>query len=174
MKRLVVFALFVSVFVCASFAGSGIKYVSGDKKFFKSAEGKALLEIIWDGATYDSKRPLREEWPDLDQYIFKAKDGFLQDFTKKSKKVEITENPAEANYKIVIRITNVDRYIKVMGFIPGPSTKVWGTIVISDKASGNELLKINLDEVEGGASPSPFESMSDTFELIGAKLAGFK
>ncbi len=174
MKRLAILALFVCAFACVSFAGSGIKYASGDKKFFKTAEGSALLEFVWDGATYDGRCPLRQEWPDLDQYIFKARDGFLQDFTKKSKKVTITEKASEAKYKIVIRITNVDRYIKVMGFIPGPSTKVWGTIVISDKATGEELLKVNLDEVEGGASPSPFESMSDTFELIGAKLPSFK
>lgn len=174
MKRLVLLALFAFAFVCTSFADGWIRYVSGDKRFFKTAEGKALLEFVWDGATYDNKRPLREQWPDLDKYIFKARDGFLQDFTKRSEKVEITENPAEANYKIRIRIYNVDRYIKMTGLIPGPSTKVWGILKILDMESDEELLVIRLDEVEGGASPSPFESMSDTFEYIGKKLAGFK
>ena len=52
---------FVTLFATAAFAGNPLKVINGDKKFFKSAEGKVFLEVVFDNnATYDGKMPLSE------------------------------------------------------------------------------------------------------------------
>ena len=173
MRRFIMSVLLTIMCSFFAFAG-GVKYLNGNKKLFKTAEGGMLLEISFEGATYDYSCPIEEQWPDIDHYAFKARDGFIQDFRENFKKVYITENKSEAKYSISIKIDNVDMYVKVMSWVPGPAIKVWGTLVITDAASGEELLKLKLKELCGGASPSQHEAMSDTFELLADELKKFK
>lgn len=173
MRRFLMSALLTIMCSFFAFAG-GVKYLSGNKKLFKNAEGGMLLEISFEGATYDYSCPIEERWPDIDKYAFKARDGFMQDFRENFKNVYITDKESEAKYRISIKIDNIDMYAKVMSFVPGPAIKVWGTLEITDTATGQEQLKIQLKEVCGGASPSPYEAMSDTFELLADELKKFK
>ena len=173
MRRFLMSVLLTIMCSFFAFAG-GVKYLSGNKKLFKTAEGGMLLEISFEGATYDYSSPLEERWPDIDHYALKARDGFIQDFRENFKKVYITENKSEAKYSISIKIDNVDMYAKVMSWVPGPAIKVWGILVITDTASGEELLRLSLKELCGGASPSQHEAMSDTFELLADELKKFK
>lgn len=173
MKRYLLTTLLMCMCSVVALAG-GVKYQSGDKKLFKSAEGGMLLEISFEGATYDKTRPVEEQWPDIALYATKARDGFIQDFRENFQKVYITEDANDAKYRISIKIDNVDMYVKVMGWVPGPAIKVWGTLVITEVASGKEVLAIKLNELCGGASPSQHEAMSDTFELLADNLKKFK
>lgn len=152
-------------------AGSDLKVKSGDKKFFKNASGNAVVEFVWDGATYDGKMPLGEKFDNLKELKEIAKKGFTEEFNDRSKKVKVADKASDANYKFTIKVDKIDQYYKVMGFVPGNATKVWGTITITDIKSGAELVVIEVKEVDGGANPVPNECFSDCFEELGKQLA---
>lgn len=174
MKRLMTLFVGICLFSLYAVAGSNISVVQGDKKFFKNALGKAVLEFVWDGATYDRKDPLKNHITDLDQLKPIAKSGFTETFNEKCKTVKIVEGAKDADYKFTMQVKNMDRYVKVMGWVPGPATKVWGTLTITDLKTGNVCVVIEVNEVDGGANPSPVESFSDCFEELAKQVAKLK
>lgn len=176
MKKILLSLVVLCMTCLSAMAGSDIKVTQGDKKFFKSAEGGATLEISWKDAKYDNGREtLEAHFGDMLTSIKEAAiAGFMQDFAKYSKKVNIVESSNDAKYKIVIKLTNVDQYYKVMGFVPGNATKIWGTLSISDTKSGEVLLEVSIDELDGGASPSPIETVSDSFEELAKQICKLK
>ena len=160
---------------CASvMAGSDIKVIDGDKKVFKTAKGEALLEIIWDGATYDDKMPLTDKFPDLKPYQEASWSGFQDSFNDECKKVKVIRNAQNPRYKFVIQVTKVDQYFNVMGWVSGNATKIWGTMTITDLETNTVLTTIKIKEVNGGASPSPTETFSDAFEELAEQVADLK
>ena len=175
MKRMVVSMALVCLACVSAWAG-GIKVVSGDKKVFKNAEGSAVLEIVFDGATYDDKMPLaeNEKFSDMASVKKIAMAGFTEYFNKKSKSVKISESADGAKYKISLQVSKMDQYVKVMGFIPAPATKTWGTLTITDLATGQVLTTVEVNAVDGGANPSPDGCISDSFEKIGEEVAKLK
>jgi len=173
MKKLIV-SLVLLCMACGFAVAGDLKVTQGNKKFFKTAEGLALLEINWDDCTYDNRESLQSRYGDFTPYANASRSGFIQDFDKDVKHVKITEDASKANYKVTIKVDKVDQYIKVTGLIPGPATKIWGTLTITDTKSGEVLLVVKIDECNGGASPSPFESFSDSFESLAQQLAKFK
>lgn len=174
MKKFCTTLLMLCITVMCAFAGSDIKVMEGNKKFFKSAQGEALLTINWGQATYDYKKPLTEKFGDLEPYADASYSGFIDSFNDECKKVKIVPGSKNAKYQFTIDVTNVDQYIKVMGFVPGPATKIWGTLTITDIATGEKLLVVDIKSVDGGASPSPFESFSDSFEELAEQVADLK
>lgn len=172
MKRLFTCVL-VSMMALVAMAGSDLHIMKGDAKFFKTASGTAVVKFDFEGATYDAKMPLSEKW-DVERVARIAKSGFSETFNDKSKKVKIVADDAAANYVINYKVTKMDQYFKVMGFIPGFATKNWGTITITDAASGEVLLQVDVVECDGGANPSPDETISDSFEDAAKQLAKFK
>ena len=165
---------FVIVMLCMVFsmamAGS-IKVIEGNKKVFKSISGLAVLEIDWSNTSYDGRMTLEEKYGDFTPYEAAARSGFIQDFNQDCRSVKVVTDDSRAQYKISIKVDKVDQYIKVTGLIPGPATKIWGTLTISDLESGEVLTVVKIDECNGGASPSPFETFSDTFEALGEQIA---
>jgi len=174
MKKLLFTLLIMCVTVATAMAGSDIKVLKGDKKFFKTAQGTAQLEIVWDQAKYDNRMPLTEQFKDMTKYAEASWNGFYETFNDKCKKVKVVRAANSYDYKFTMRVSNVDQYLKVMGFVPGPATKIWGTLTISDAKTGEELVIIDVDYVDGGASPSPFESFSDSFEKLAEEVAHLK
>ena len=89
MKRLFLMAI-ITVFATTAFAGNPLKVVNGDKKFFKSTEGKIFLEVVFDAnATYDDKMPLTEKYDDLAAKTIISYDGFVEEFTDSKSKLTI-------------------------------------------------------------------------------------
>jgi len=172
--RKIIVSLVLLCMACGCVIAKDIKVTQGDKKFFKTAEGLALLEINWDDCMYDNRESLSERYGDFKPYAEASRSGFIQDFDKDVKHVKITENADKANYKIDIKIEKVDQYIKVTGLIPGPATKIWGTLTISDIKSGEALLTVRIKECDGGASPSIYETFSDSFESLAQQVAKLK
>ncbi len=170
--------LFALVAMCMismnAMAGLDIKVTKGDKKFFKTAAGSAVVEFVWDGATYDKKEPLGKHFSNLNELMDLALKGFTETFNDKCKKVKVEGDLKDAQYKFTMKITNMDQYYKVMGFIPGNATKVWGTMTITDAGSGEELVVIDVDEVDGGANPNPNGSFCDCFEELAEQVAKLK
>lgn len=173
MRKLSLFIALAIVFCLKSFAGD-LKVVEGDKKFMKTLEGNAVLVFDWENATYDNKMPLSEYFKDLEVLKNVAYNGFVEVFNEKSKKVKVVEDEADAQYLFSMKVDNMDRYIKVTGFIPGPATKVWGTMTVSVIATGEVLAVINVKEVNGGANPSPDGSFSDCFEDLAKQMVKLK
>lgn len=174
MRRLFLSLVVLCMTCMCAYAGLDIKVAQGDKKFMKTAEGKAVVEILWDGAQYDNKMPLEQKFDNLKECQAASLNGFKESLNDNSKKVKTVEDAKDATYKISIKITNVDQYFKVMGFVPGNATKIWGTLTISDAKSGDVLLVVDINEVDGGASPSPIETFSDSFEELAEQLTKLK
>ena len=86
MKRLVLMA-FMTIIATVAFAANPIKVVSGDKKFFKSAEGNIYLEVKYEGASFDDKMPLTEKYDDMEAKTTISYDGFIEEFKDNNKKM---------------------------------------------------------------------------------------
>jgi hypothetical protein len=173
MKRLFLMA-FVTLFATVAIAGNPIKVISGNKKFFKNAEGNVLLEIKYDGASFDGKMPLTEKYPDVDAKTIISYNGFIEEFSERNDDLTFVKNEAEANYKITIQVTKVDEFFNVMGFIPGPCIRVWGTLTVTDVKTGESLLVVDIDEIDGGSAPTTDRAFNDTFGELGEKIAKLK
>lgn len=173
MKKIIMTLVLCISCMCA-YAGLDIKVANGDKKFFKNTEGKAIVEINWDGATFDGRMSLAEKFGDMTDYAAASKNGFTESFNDESKKLKVVQEAKDAQYKFTIQITKVDQYFKVMGFVPGNATKIWGTLIVTDIATGQQLVEVIIDEVDGGASPSPTETFSDSFEELAEQLTKLK
>lgn len=154
-----------------AFAGNPLKVIGGDKKFFKTAEGGAVLEISYDGASFDGKMPLTEKYSDIPAKCKISYDGFVEDFSEKCEKVKIVKSAKEAKYKISVKVTKVDEFINVMGWIAGPCIRVWGTLTITDINGGSPLLVVDIDEIDGGSATSTDGAFEDTFNELGKRIA---
>lgn len=157
-----------------AFAGNPLKVIGGDKKFFKTAEGGALLEISYDGASFDGKKPLTEKYSDIPGKCTISYNGFVEEFSEKCKNVQIVKNAKEAKYKIFIKVTKVDEFVNVMGWIAGPCIRVWGTLTITDINGGDPLLVVDIDEIDGGSATSTDGAFEDTFNELGRRIAKLK
>ena len=173
MKRTLLTAI-MTVAAMVAFAGNPLSVKEGNKKFFKTAEGGALLEIIYDGATFDDKMPLTEKYDDMKNKKKISYDGFVEEFNDECKKVKIVTKKEDANYKITVKVTKVDEFLNVMGFMPGPCIRVWGTVTITDVQDGSTLLRVEIDEIDGGSAPNIDRAFNDTFGELGERLAKLK
>ena len=173
MKRLVLMA-FMSIIATVAFAANPIKVVSGDKKFFKSAEGNIYLEVKYEGASFDDKMPLTEKYNDMESKTTISYNGFIEEFKDNNKKMDFVTTESEANYKITIQVTKIDEFINVMGWIPGPCIRVWGTLTVTDVKSGESLLVVDIDEIDGGSAPTTDRAFNDAFGKLGEKIARLK
>ena len=174
MKRLFMMA-FMTIIATVVFAANPLKVVNGDKKFFKSAEGTVFLEVIYDeGATFDDRMPLTEKYDNLEEKTTISYNGFIEEFSERNKKLQFVKTEKEATYKITIRVTKVDEFFNIMGFIPGPCIRVWGTLTVTDVKSGEALLVVDIDEIDGGSAPSTDAAFNDTFGKLGQAIAKLK
>ncbi|MCR5658713.1 MAG: hypothetical protein K6G25_05255 [Bacteroidales bacterium] len=173
MKRLFLMA-FMAVFATVAFASNPIKVVSGDKKFFKSAEGNVFLEVIYDNASFDDKMPLTEKYSDIEAKTLISYNGFIEEFANKKSRFNFIKDEVEATYKITINVTKVDEFVNIMGFIPGPCIRVWGTLTVTDVKTGDSLLVVDIDEIDGGSAPTTDRAFNDTFGELGKRMAKLK
>lgn len=173
MKRLLMTAVMVMV-ATVTFAANPLKVLNGDKKFFKNAEGTVFLEVIYDGATFDDKMPLTEKYDNMEEKTTISYNGFIEEFSQRNKKLQFVKTEAEATYKITIKVTKVDEFVNIMGFIPGPCIRVWGTFTVTDAKSGEALLVVDIDEIDGGSAPTTDAALNDTFGELGQAIARLK
>jgi hypothetical protein len=173
MKRIVLMA-FMTIIATVAFAANPIKVVSGDKKFFKSAEGNVYLEVKYEGASFDDKMPLTEKYDDMESKTTISYNGFIEEFTDNNKKMKFVTTESEATYKMTIQVTKIDEFINVMGWIPGPCIRVWGTLTVTDVKSGESLLVVEIDEIDGGSAPTTDRAFNDAFGKLGEKIAKLK
>ena len=152
-------------------AGSDLKVVNGNKKFIKENRGNAILEFNYDDATYDGKEPLTNKFPDIENLKKLSWDGFVEEFNDRCKTVKVVRGEKDAQYKILIKITKIDQIFNVMGIIPGHCIRAWGTVTITDIKTNGTMLTLEIDEIDGGANPSPDGAYSDCFEELGKQMS---
>lgn len=170
MKKILV-TLIMALFAVNAFAANPLKVKDGDKKFFRKAKGECLLEVIYTGASFDGKKPLTEKYQDIDNKTTISYEGFIEEYSERNKNLPIVTDAANAKYKITIQVTKVDEFINIMGFIPGPCIRVWGTLTVTDLSNGDTLLVVDIDEIDGGSAPTVDRAFNDTFGELGKKIA---
>ena len=170
MKKILV-TLIMALFAVNAFAANPLKVKDGDKKFFRKAKGECLLEVIYTGASFDGKKPLTEKYQDIDNKTTISYEGFIEEYSERNKNLPIVTDAANAKYKITIQVTKVDEFINIMGFIPGPCIRVWGTLTVTDLSNGDTLLAVDIDEIDGGSAPTVDRAFNDTFGELGKKIA---
>ncbi len=170
MKKILL-TLLMAVIAVNVFAANPLKVKEGDKKFFKKAKGECLLEVIYTGASFDDKMPLTEKYDDMDNKTTISYEGFIEEYNDRNKNLPIVKEGADAKYKITVQVTKVDEFINIMGFIPGPCIRVWGTLTVTDLNDGSTILVVNINEIDGGSAPTTDRAFNDTFGELGKKIA---
>jgi hypothetical protein len=130
--------------------------------------------VKYEGASFDDKMPLTEKYNDMESKTTISYNGFIEEFKDNNKKMDFVTTESEANYKITIQVTKIDEFINVMGWIPGPCIRVWGTLTVTDVKSGESLLVVDIDEIDGGSAPTTDRAFNDAFGKLGEKIARLK
>ena len=170
MKKVFI-TLIMALLAVNVFAANPLKVKDGDKKFFRKAKGECLLEVVYTGATFDGKMPLTEKYQDIDNKTTVSYEGFVEEYSERNSALPIVKDGANAKYKITIQVTKVDEFVNVMGFIPGPCIRVWGTLTVTDMENGTTLLVVDIDEIDGGSAPTTDRAFNDTFGELGKRIA---
>ena len=146
MKKYVLMAacLLLSVSV---FAAKPLKVENGSISVLKE-DAVATWSIDFTGATFEGKQSF-EEWSgeEYNGRIQSMNDTFFESFNKYSKGLKLTKE-GSAGYNLAFK---VDNFVRKQG--PGMwgscFIQVYGTIVITDKASGETVCEIAVNGVKG-------------------------
>ena len=159
MKKLTLVGLLCLLGVANLFAKTEVTVFSGDKSVLKT-KSLALLEFDYSSAKVGDQ-PLAEylknnnesDWPDDNQFAISM---FTKRLNKKSKGIKITENPAEASYKMVVRVTMLDfgsgaGVLLTINPYAGGCT-MSGTVEIIDIKTNETVCVIKVDDLKGQSS----------------------
>mgnify|MGYP004447654249 CR=1 FL=1 len=169
MKRFIsVFAIFLS-FVIAFASEKTFTLVEGDLNPIKGG-GNIFVTFDFEDATYDNKEPLAVHYENLSELIVKVLSDFNQTLQKKAKKINVVDKVTEAEYTVTVKVNNMDCYFKVMSFVPGSDTKMWGFVTIKDNVTGENIAVIKITECDGGRDFSVDDSFVKCFHKVGEEL----
>lgn len=172
MKKVILFALMAVACCITAMAGDGTKVVEGSFKSMKDKVANVYFKPIdFKGATWDNKGDLSTHYMNLNDLAKTGLRAMEAEFNSECKKMQ-TSTEAEANYVVSIKVTNMDSYYNVMGWgLPGHITKIWGDITITDKATGNVVVVLNMKETDGGRNHNTDQSFVDAWDAVGKILA---
>ena len=174
MKRL--FGFLCVLFLCVSvFGGNPVKILSGKQaiKTIFSEKETSVLEFDWKDARYDNDKNMKEEWGDKYDYFVKScEENFQKSFNKESRGLTISEKQ-EAKYKIIVKVKNLDKYFNVMNIVPGHTVKIWGDVTVVSQ-NGEDMVKIEVEEMKGSRDSSPEDCYGKAFYILGERIAKLK
>lgn len=171
MKKYLLTMLLAIVGCVTAMAGYEIKLSSGSVASLKNGGvGCVILDVA--DAQFDNKKPLKqdERFTNIDEQIPECTKEFIREFNENAKKFKMTDNADDAKYLFTVKITNLDTFVNVMSFKGGVGIKVWGTITISDKETGNSVAVYNIEE-EDNSGMTYNIAVEETFEGIAEFLA---
>ena len=126
-----------------------VKVVSGSAACIKE-KAIAVVEFDYSEATFD-KNQSYENWcgEDFDERVTSSTKEFVNSFNKKSKGLQISDNEAEAKYRIIVKVGDCDQN---MGFSCN-----WGQmqfkcnamITIVEIATNEVVCTVEVDEEKG-------------------------
>ncbi len=171
MKKLIITVFLITVGWLSAIAGDEIKLTEGSLSSLKDG-GVGCVVIDIKDTTFDNKMPLRKDdrFREIDDYIPECTKEFVREFNDNTKKFTMTENVDEAKYEFLVKIDNLDTYINVMSFKGGIGIKVWGSITITDIATGHQVAAFDIDE-ENNSGFTYNIAVEETFEGIAKFLA---
>ena len=147
MKKYLLTIMLAIVACAAAFAGDEIKLTEGSVASLKEG-GVGCVSLNMKDTKFDNKMPLRQDarFANIDVQMDNFKSEFIREFNDNSKKFSLTANDADAKYEFIVDITNLDTYINVMSFKGGIGIKLWGSITIKNKATGENVAVFTIDE----------------------------
>ncbi len=171
MKKYLLTVLLAIVGCVTAMAGDDIKLTEGSVAPLKDG-GVASLVIDMTDTQFDNKKPLRkdERFANVDDQLPDCASEFIREFNSNSKKFTMTENAADAQYEFIVKITNLDTFLNVMSFKGGVGIKLWGTVTIKNKATGQNVAVFTIDE-EGNSGFTYQIALEEGFEGIAKFLA---
>lgn len=156
------------------FAGNPFKIIVGKEnaKSVMRQPAIAIVDFDWSSTMYDFKITAKEKFGnDYDFIVNHCQNSFITAFNGASKGLRVTtDSSVEAQYKVVLKVTNLDSYMQVMGFAPRPEGKVWGKFIVSSVATGEKVLEVKIDEAEDGTDFVWRECFGKTFAEMGKNL----
>lgn len=169
MKKL--FLLFVMLMgVLTASAGENVLSLEKGELASLKTGGNVAVVFNFDGAMYDLKEPLATHYSNLAELTTKVPFNFTEGFNGKCKKSKVVDS-TDAKYTITIKVDNMDCYYKVVSFVPGHVTKVWGTASIKDNSSGETIAVMQITECAGSRDFTIDDSFGKCFISLGEKLA---
>lgn len=160
--------------MATAMAGSDLTAKRGNKKFIKEAKGVATLEFNFEGATFDDKMPLTDKYPDIALLQKLAWDGFVEEFNDRCKNLQVVAETDRADYKISMKVTKIDHFVNVMGFIPGLCVRAWGPSPSPMLKRAKSFSKCMSMRLTAARTPSPDGAFSDCFEELGKQFSKLK
>lgn len=169
MKKAIAILAFLICVLTAS-AGKTFTLDSGSVAPLKGG-ANITVSFNFDNATFDNQEPLSSKYGNLAELVAKVPQNFMQGFSSKAKGYGIVDNAANAKYAIAIKVENMDFFYSAMSFVPGYITKVWGTITVTDIATGQNVCVIRVTEGTGDRDFNIDDSSGKTFIELGENFA---
>lgn len=171
MKKYLLTALVAIVGCLTALAGDDIKLTEGSVASLKDG-GVASLVIDMTDTKFDNKMPLRKDgrFANVDEQIPEYKSEFIREFNDNTKKFTMTADEGSATYEFIVKITNLDTFVHVMSFKGGIGIKLWGSVTIRNKATGETVALYTIDE-ESNSGFNYSLALEEGFEGIAKFLA---
>ncbi|MGM9816836.1 MAG: hypothetical protein ACI304_07255 [Lepagella sp.] len=171
MKKYLLTVLLAIVGCVVAMAKDEISLSSGSVAPLKEG-GVASLVIDMVDTKFDNKMPLRKDarFANIDEQLPECSREFVREFNDNTKKFTMTENADEAQYEFIVKITNLDTFINVMSFKGGIGIKIWGSITIKNKASGETIAVFTIDEEDNSGMTYQI-AVEESFEGVAKYLA---
>ena len=152
MKKVILSMLLVVVGCIAAMAGNSIKLTEGSIASLKNG-GVGWVVIDMADTKFDNKMPLRQDdrFKDVDSQMDNYKSEFVREFNDNTGKFKMTNNADEAQYEFIVKLTNLDVFVRLGSFKGGVGIKLWGNINIKDKTSGESVAVFTIDEEENSS-----------------------
>lgn len=149
MKKFLLTMLVALVGCISAMAGNEIKLTEGSIAPLKDG-GVGCVVIDMVDTKFDNKQPLRNDgrFANVDEQIPECTREFIREFNENSKNFRMSDNANESQYEFLIKITNLDVFVNVMSFKGGVGIKLWGSITIKDKSTGNNVAVFSINEEE--------------------------
>ncbi len=173
MKKIILLAAAI-VLAMTSFAKSDLKVKSGSMAWAKE---NASVSVMFDfsSAKWDNDQDFKT-WCGED-YEARAKNsinGFINGFNNKSKGAKATENEDGAKYRIIVKINNMDWRQSFTGMWGQFYALCWGTIEVTDIATGESVCTIEIDGANGDGDFAPNDRFTKCYKEVGETLAKMK
>lgn len=171
MKKYLLTVLLAIVGCVTAMARDEIKLTEGSVVPLKEG-GIASVVIDMADTKFDNKMPLRQDdrFADVDNQIPECSREFVREFNDNTKKFTMTNNADEAQYEFIVKITNLDTFVNVMSFKGGVGIKLWGSITIKNKTTGENVAVFTMDEEDNSGFTYQI-ALEEGFEGIAKYLA---
>lgn len=171
MKKFLLTVMVVLAGFVTALAGDDIKLTEGSLATLKDG-GLASVVLDLKDTQYDGKIPLRQDgrFALVDEQMENYTSEFVREFNDNSKKFKTTTDSGEGQYEINVTLTNIDTYVNVMSFKGGIGIKLWGSVTITNKATGEKVAVFTIDE-ENNSSVNYALALEEGYEGIAKFIA---